>query len=310
VKGKSNQPHNPHDRFFRSVMENRAVAESFMQHYLPEDINAALDLDSLKLEHDSYLDPALQETVSDLVFSCRLADQPAYLALLVEHQSRPDPHMPVRIGHYLFSLLTKHLKQQPNGPLAPVYALVLYHGSQTPYPYSLNLADCFDDPLGVMRTLFQDPIPLIDVNQLSDDELRQQQWIGIVARALKHIRDPDIGPYLLEWLHDCEGLDDHSQQWLDFIRALLHYAIGAGNVSDIDHLVEESHRLPEPIGETFMTIAEQLEARGEAKGLSHTACNLLKEGTDPQFVAKVTGLSLNKVWELQKEMDNSNSHNK
>lgn len=61
-----------------------------------------------------------------------------------------------------------------------------------------------------------------------------------------------------------------------------------------------------------MTIAEQLEARGEAKGkaegkaegkvegITETALNLLKEGTDPQFVAKVTGLSLEQVEKLTK----------
>ena len=268
---------------------------------------AALDLDSLALEHDSYLDPALQEAVSDLVFHCQLAGQPAYLALLVEHQSRPDPYMPVRMGHYLFSLLTKKLKQQPKEPLAPVYGLVFYHGSRTPYPYSLNLADCFKDPLGLMKDLFQGPLPLIDVNQLSDVDLKQQQWVGIVARALKHIRKADIGPDLLEWLRDCQALDNHSQQWLDFIRTLLNYALKAGNVADIDTLITESHQLPQPIGETFMTIAEQLEARGEARGeakgkaegLKTTARNLLKEGTDPQFVAKVTGLSLEAIEQLQ-----------
>ena len=72
---------------------------------------------------------------------------------------------------------------------------------------------------------------------------------------------------------------------------------------DLDHLVEESHRLPQPIGDTFMTIAEQLEARGKAEGeiegIKKTALNLLKEGTDPQFVAKVTGLSLDDVKRLQ-----------
>ena len=303
----SKPPHNPHDRFFRSAMENHAVAQGFMQHYLPKKISAALDLGSLKLEHDSHLDSALRETVSDLVYRCQLAGQPAYLAVLVEHQSSPDPHMPVRIGHYLFGMLTKQLKQRPKEPLAPVHALVFYHGRQTPYPYSMDLADCFEDPLGLMETLFQGPIPLVDVNQLDDEALKQQQWIGLVARVLKHIREPHIDPYLMEWLRDCASFDEHSRQQLDFIATLLNYVVGTGNVIDLDQLIEESHRLPQPIGDTFMTIATQLEARGEARGEAkgkiegkiETARNLLQEGADPQFVAKVTGLSIDDVKRLQ-----------
>jgi predicted transposase/invertase (TIGR01784 family) len=124
--------------------------------------------------------------------------------------------------------------------------------------------------------------------------------------VLKHIREPHIDPYLLEWLLDCAALGDQNHQQLEFIKTLLNYVTRTGNVIDIDHLVEESHRLPKPIGDTFMTIAEQLEARGEAKGKAkgkaegkaETALNLLKEGTDPQFVAKVTGLSLEDVMKL------------
>ena len=53
--------------------------------------------------------------------------------------------MPFRIHHYLFGVLHSHWKQHPDKPLPPVYALLLYHGSDTPYPYSLNLLDCFED---------------------------------------------------------------------------------------------------------------------------------------------------------------------
>jgi predicted transposase YdaD len=333
------KPHNPHDRFFRSAMENRSVALAFMRYYLPEPVFQALDTDSLILQHDSYIDTELAESLSDLVYHCQLAGEDACISILIEHQSRPDVFMPVRIGHYLFSLLTKQLKQRqphstateskkvPRRLLTPVYALVFYHGQTSPYPYSLQLADCFNDPLKLMANLFQHPIALIDINQLPDDQLKQQQWIGIVARALKHIRAADISPYLLDLLQDCEGLDDHSNQWLDFIRTLLHYAIGTGNVIDLEQLVESSQQLPKPIGDTFMTIAEQLEARGiekgkaqgitlgEARGLEvgrheglelgrtetqkTTALNMLKESLPVDLVVKVTGLSQREVEVLQ-----------
>jgi len=73
VKKPGKPPHNPHDRFFRSAMENKIVAQGFMQYYLPSHIRDALDLNSLSLVHDSYLDTALRETVSDLVYRCKLA---------------------------------------------------------------------------------------------------------------------------------------------------------------------------------------------------------------------------------------------
>jgi len=41
---------------------------------------------------------------------------------------------------------------------------------------------------------------------------------------------------------------------------------------------------------------------GEKKGEKKVAQNLLKEGTDPKFVAKVTGLSEKQVNELLKKI--------
>jgi predicted transposase YdaD len=75
----------------------------------------------------------------------------------------------------IYTLLKAREKEQRKDKLPVVYALVFYHVKPTPYPYSMSLADCFDDPLGIMSNMFNTPVPLIDVNQASDDELKQQQ---------------------------------------------------------------------------------------------------------------------------------------
>jgi predicted transposase/invertase (TIGR01784 family) len=83
-------PNNPHDKFFRASMQNKQVAQAFFQHYLPSDIQQALDLESLKLEANSYLDQGLREAFSDVVFTCEIQEREAKIALLIEHQSNPS----------------------------------------------------------------------------------------------------------------------------------------------------------------------------------------------------------------------------
>ena len=63
--------------------------------------------------------------------------------------------------------------------------MVFYHGSATPYPYSLNLWDRFDDPLNIMKGVPNRPLPLIDVNQLLDEALQQREWVGPTAPVSK-----------------------------------------------------------------------------------------------------------------------------
>ena len=48
--------YNPHDKFFKENMSNIDTAKDFMLNYLPEDILKIIDLDSLSLEKDSFID--------------------------------------------------------------------------------------------------------------------------------------------------------------------------------------------------------------------------------------------------------------
>lgn len=58
---------NPHDRFFKDLFSRQEAARDFLQHYLPTDIVPLLDLDSLDIRKDSFIDPDLQEHFSDLL---------------------------------------------------------------------------------------------------------------------------------------------------------------------------------------------------------------------------------------------------
>jgi predicted transposase/invertase (TIGR01784 family) len=198
--------------------------------------------------------------------------------------------------------------------LPVVYALVFYHGKQTPFPYSMSLADCFDDPLGIMSNMFNTPVPLIDVNQVSDEQLKQQKLLGIMTGALKYSRDKDIRPYL-EWLMDSLNSMDLSKDLeLKFIRTVLNYILNVGNTAEVEKFIKNGSQLPEPVRGEFMTIAEQLRAmgaeegrvqgreEGKEEGKEEVAINLLKDGADPHFVARISGLDLAVIIKLKAQI--------
>jgi predicted transposase/invertase (TIGR01784 family) len=326
----------PHDRFFHSVMEHRPVAIDFLNHHLPERIRQALDVESLRLLPTTYVDVKFQKSYSDVVFRCKLAEKTAYITILAEHQSTPDKFMPFRVTHYVLGLLNSLNRKHPGELLPAVYTLVFYHGEQTPYPYSLNLLDCFDDPLNVMKdTLFQ-PLPLIDVNQLSDEELLQQQWVGPVAMALKHIREADMTPYALRILDALTGWPEDDPETVELLKLLLNYVYVVGNIDDAEAFFEAgNNRTSGLVRSEMMTIAEKLREQGmkkgrmqgmqegrergmqegreqgreqgikegERKGLEKTAMTMLQEGVEVAFIAKVTGLSVADIEQMQVSLE-------
>ena len=334
----------PHDRFFRATMQNTLVAQEFLQHYLPASLCDGLDFDTIKLQNNSYIDKDLQETLSDVVFDCRYKQnddsvnketksETVKVVLLIEHQSTADPLMAFRTYHYMFNMLYRQLKEQPNkaqanAKLPAVYAMVFYHGQQTPYPYSMNLADSFFDPLKIMKGMFPIPVPLIDVNQITDAELKQQQFLGVITSALKYSREPDISPYMIVDLQKlAELMDLNPELALNLSNIYSHYMLIVGNIVNAKQLIQDIQHLPEPIRGKTMTAAEKLRALGREEGLEQgiekglekgreegreegleegleqVAINSLKEGVDPQFVARITGLKLTVILKLKAQLD-------
>jgi recombination-promoting nuclease RpnB len=311
----------PHDKFFRAAMGHKSVAIDFFKGNLPIKIQQSLNMNSLALIQQSYIDNKLQETISDLVFSCELADKPAYLTLLVEHQSSSDPMMPFRVHHYIFGMLHSYRKQHPKKLLPAVYAVVFYHGEKV-NGHTLNLWECFDDPLNLMPDILYNEINVVDVNEISDKKLSEQPWAGPMARALKHIRQKDMTPYALDILRSILWpLDNH--EGMDLLQLLLNYLLRVGNIEDVDTFIDISTKqLSGLMRSEVMTFAETLEERGIQKGreqgiqkgreqgiqkgreegIQKVALTMLKEGVDAAFIIKTTGLSLQDIERLNESL--------
>jgi predicted transposase/invertase (TIGR01784 family) len=89
--------HCPHDSFFKSAMADLRVARDFFGHHLPPAVLAAIDLNTLKLWPNTYVDIVLSNSASDILYQVKIAAKTAYLYVLCEHQSSVDPLMPFRL---------------------------------------------------------------------------------------------------------------------------------------------------------------------------------------------------------------------
>ena len=65
----------PHNNLFHYALLHAQAARDLMQTHLPVDLVAALDLDSLELQKDTFVDEELRESYSDLLYSVQFVDQ-------------------------------------------------------------------------------------------------------------------------------------------------------------------------------------------------------------------------------------------
>ncbi|MBA2650536.1 MAG: Rpn family recombination-promoting nuclease/putative transposase [Legionella sp.] len=305
-KNTKNKIINPHDQFFRTALANPRVARDFLKAWLPKDLCERIDFEKLEIQPRSYINDVRQESEVDVLFKTKIDDKEAYLYFLLEHQSKPDPLMPFRLFKYLCNIMDDHLKTQQTKKLPLVYPLVIYHGKQK-YPFSTNIHDLVDAPPELIDRFFLKPFHLIDLGCIEDETLKKHAWAGVMEFALKHIFSRDILPFLKNMTGLMHELDRSGGR--DFLAIVLQYIIERGEISDKDEFFNliDTKISPE-VGEQIMSLAKELKEEGRLEGRLEGELNkereiakrLLKEESDPAFILKVTGLSLEEIKELDK----------
>lgn len=297
-KTKKNQICNAHDQFFRTAMADKRVARDFLMAWLPGELCQRFDFEQLEIQPRSHINDVRQESAVDVLFKTMIEGHEAYIYLLLEHQSTPDPLMPFRMLKYMCNIIDHHLKTHGGKKIPLIYPLVTYHGKRK-YPFSTDLNDLVDAPTSLIDRYFLKPFQLIDLGQIDDETLKQHAWSGVMEFALKHIFARDILPFLKDIADTLHQLDNAGGR--DFIAIVLQYLLERGELSDKEAFFKLiDTQISHEVGEKIMSLAEQLKEEGRIEKEREIAKRMLDEGAEPAFVAKVTGLSLDKIKMLQK----------
>ena len=262
----SNDLNNPHDTFFRAAFARPEVATPFFQHYLPPDALAHLDLNTLGLEKDSFIDEHLREHRADLLFSVTgRAGQPVLIYLLLEHKSYQDRWTAFQMLGYVLRILGPHAGDSKRLPA--VLSLVIYHG-ETVWSAPTTVEDLTDAPAELAALVPRFGFQLCDLSQAQLDGLRERAALAMVLQVLKFIRSDELNERLPEILALFHELHGRREQKLAFLEIILRYLAAAAGQLD-ERTVRAALRkalLPYVEEKVMPTIAESWLAQGEARG--------------------------------------------
>lgn len=182
-----------------------------------------------------------------------------------------------------------------------VVPILFCHGRATPWPYTLNWLELFNEP-EVARQLYSASFPLVDVGALDDDDIMKHKRMAMLELLLKHshIRD------LMAVIEPLVCLLEEGYTTQARLTALMNWMLHTANTVDPGAFVKElADRLPQH-REDFMTIAEYLEQIGLKRGLEQgreqgleqgrqeamqdVARRLLGRGLSLEVIAEATGL--------------------
>lgn len=300
--------YNSHDAFFKKCLTNLELAKDFLAIHLPQGIKEKCDFSTLQVEPSSFVDKVLRQYHSDILYSVRVGGLRSYIFILVEHQSNPDKLMPFRLLHYQVLLMKKHLENHNQLPL--IVPLVFYQGTRSPYPYSLELFDCFEDKILAQNFMFK-PAHLIDLSIIPDDEIKAHKNIALLEMVQKHIFTRDIVHFMqnvLDILH-------YQVPPKEVLEDVVQYIFVNKEQEDYHLIVDLLQRDSQKIGgEVMATIAEYLIGQGVEKGIEKgiekgkkesikkVIKNMVREGLGIDSVQRFTGLSNAEFEKILKEI--------
>ena len=312
----------PHDALIKKIMENPIAARELLEEYLPESFKDVVDLSTVKIEKESYVEKHLVKQLSDVVLSLKTKEnEQAFVYVLLEAQINPDYWIAFRLWKYILLLSERHMTAKDKLPL--VCPLVLYHGTKK-YDAPKNLWQLFADPYKAKEMLTND-YPLIDLESMDDSDINYDKHLSMILYLMKHVNERDTLKMLEEVFKRCHKalLIDQRQDYI-YTKLAIWYIdnkIPLEQKPELEQLVIDN--LPKEHTEDIMkTIAqayiEEGEVRGEVRGIAigeargvaigearaearaeaRTAKNLremaikmLRQNLDLNFVSSVTTLS-------------------
>lgn len=221
----------PHDKVFRRTFRRVAHARGVLRQLVGKDIAQQLDWRSLRVEPGTYVEEALRDMMSDLLFSVRFrgSGRRALVYLLWDHQRQPDRMMPLRLHNYGGRALYDYTQRKDAIPgyVPTLVPLLVYQGpGDWPGPYLLSeLSHLPGEPMPpvlmdlsmIVHNLHDDSLPPSELTVLAKVTFRllrlaalEELVIGNAAR---------IAGWLDE-VHETYGYDDY--------RTLMEYVAAAG----------------------------------------------------------------------------------
>lgn len=122
--------HLPHDKLFSAAFSVPENAAALLQSQLPPAVAEAITWTELAPLPGSFVDSQFRTSHTDLLFSAPLAGQEGLIYLLFEHQSSPDPLLPLRLLRYLTRIWERCIKDARGTPLPVILPVVLSQNAE------------------------------------------------------------------------------------------------------------------------------------------------------------------------------------
>ena len=305
-------------KFFKELMSRLKSARDFLHYYLPPEIVDQLDLSTLSISKDSFVDTQLGEHFSDILYQINLRDgREAKVYVLIDHKSSPDGLVAFQLLRYMVRAWEYSLKQQKEErkkekqegkrrkrnqklTLTPILPVVFYHGKKE-WKVSKTLKTLF----GNMPPELTSFVPnyqyfLCDLTNISDEQIKGEPFLRVGLMLLKYIFRQELSDKLLEIYRPLKEVEGQ-QEVRDFVETTLYYLPNAAPQVRVEKIEEAVTDVFSEGGALMATLVERWIEQGRQEEKRNGLLSTIQMGLDIKFGDE--GLSLFEEIQKIQEMD-------
>jgi hypothetical protein len=286
-------PNGVHDALFKATFSQVEHAAGELRHVLAPELVAHVDFATLALCPGSFVDEALAQRHTDLLFSVSFAERPAFLYVLFEHQSSPDPLMPFRLLRYMVRIWEFFLKDQADARRLPAILPVVLHHSETGW----TAPTTFEAVLDVGDAVLPELAAYVPRFGFVLDDISHEPDTALRARAMSALGRLSL--WCLRNARTPDELVDGMGRWVDLVQEVRRAPGGAAALAAIWRYIflvaerlgprEVVTRLTATIEgeaqEDLVTAGEQLIEQGRLQGLQEGQRRMLLKQLRARFGA-------------------------
>ena len=290
-----------HDAFCKEKLRDLTKAKEFAKHILKPEAATLLDIDSLQIDPESYIDDELKQLFADVVYRIpiRGSDENIVVFILIELKTDNDKWTIFQLVKYVIRIWDRELKlaekeKRLDTFLFPMVIPVIFHHGETAFTAPTELMTLVRVIQGLEEFTLNMKSILFDVTPLDENEFPENTELAAFLMVLQAVFSGDTMQKLLrilQKLRPCLHLPDVQKEWQDH----LYYAVLSAKGFSREQC-EEVYKKTNETGDVAMslTLADQLFAEGEAIGEAKSIIRTLTkrfQTVPPATTEKVLGLT-------------------
>ncbi|SKA96162.1 conserved hypothetical protein (putative transposase or invertase) [Caloramator quimbayensis] len=266
---------NPHDKFFKETFSNIEVAKDFIRNYIPANIIKIIDLDTLELQKDSFINEQLQEVFSDMLFKVNINNNDGYIYFLFEHKSYISKQTALQLIKYMVEIWEMSIKSEGIGKLPVIIPLVIYHGKEK-WRAKKSLGDIIEGynelEEDIKRYIPNFEYLLYDISRYKDEDIKGHVQLRIMLSIFRDIFIKDVREMqdtILKAANYLSELED-KQTGIQYFETYMRYIFSSYNEmtrSDFENIAKKIEKTFIEGSEHIMTLADIFRKEGLEEGL-------------------------------------------